>query len=316
VATTPALTNYPSGTSVEIRAVPSLGYAFNRWEGNVTSTNNPTTVLMTSNLTVNARFLPAPITLADLTVDEETRIGRRLATNGSPTLEYELLADAPAGAELDPQSSLFVWTPDETQGPSTNVIHFVVHDELNADLATTNQFTVIVNEVNRPPSLASFPNFAIHAGDPVVVTAVATDPDVPTNTLTFHLLTALDGASIDPVSGLFHYSSPANSPDTNYAISISVSDNGTPSLSATQTFNLHVIGAQVIIAARVGILRVPGGRQTVSVSCTPGYNYILESSADFVQWLDVAHTNTAPADWEYNETRTAPRAFYRVRLDR
>ena len=313
VVATPALTSYPSGTNVEIRATPALGYAFSRWEGDATGTNNPLSVVMTSNLTVNARFLPAPITLADITIAEETRLGRRLSTNNVPTLTYTLLDGAPEGVELDPVSSLFVWTPTEVQGPSTNVIRFLVRDPLNADLATTNQFTVIVTEVNRPPSLGSLPNYSIHAGDPIVFTAVASDPDFPTNTLTFHLLTPLGGASIDPVSGLFYYKSPANYPDTNYVLSISVSDNGTPSLSATQTVNLHVIGDLINLTARLSILHAAGGRQTVAVACTPGYDYTLESSDDFVQWLTVSQANSAPANWDYVETRTAPRAFYRVR---
>ena len=316
VVATPALTNYPAGTNVQIRAIPNPGYAFSRWEGDVTGTNNPLTLLMTSNLTVHARFLPAPIVLANITIDEETRFGRRLSTNNTPTLLYTLLPGAPEGAQHDPASGLFVWTPDEAQGPSTNVIGFLVRDQINADLATTNEFTVIVNEVNRPPSLGSLPNFAVHAGDPTAFIAVASDPDLPKNSLTFHLLTPLGGASIDPVSGLFYYKPPAGFPDTNFVLAISVSDNGTPSLSATQMVNLHVIGEQITVTAQLHILRGAGGRHTVSVACTPGYDYVLESSSDFVQWLSVAHADSAPDSWDYVETRSAPRAFYRVRWNR
>ena len=73
------------------------------------------------------------------------------------TLAYTL-AGSPAGASLDPATGLLSWVPDETQGPGTNTITVTVSDNGSPALSATNTFTVVVNEVNRPPVLPSQPN--------------------------------------------------------------------------------------------------------------------------------------------------------------
>jgi len=58
--------------------------------------------------------------------------------------------------------------------------------------------------------------------------------DQPPQTLTFTLLPgAPNSAFINPATGLFAWT-PITAPATNF-ISVKVADNGTPSLSATQT---------------------------------------------------------------------------------
>ena len=67
----------------------------------------------------------------------------------------------------------------------------------------------------------------------------ATDTDLPPQTLTFTLGANSPGtANIGTTSGLFTWA-PAAAPTTN-SVSVIVSDNGTPSLSATQTFLVTV----------------------------------------------------------------------------
>ena len=65
------------------------------------------------------------------------------------------------------------------------------------------QITITVNEVNLPPNLTLPEDFSVTQGQPANFTAIATDPDLPANTLTFFLDVddAPAGAAIDPQTG-------------------------------------------------------------------------------------------------------------------
>jgi hypothetical protein len=71
------------------------------------------------------------------------------------------------------------------------------------------------------------------------VSVPATDSDVPAQTLGYALLTAPSGANVNS-SGLFTWTpSQAQAPSTNLIV-LSVTDNGPPNLSATQSFSIVV----------------------------------------------------------------------------
>ena len=56
VTTDPLASNYASGTSVSLVAVPNIGYEFTGWSGAIVSKANPLVFTITSNMTVNAKF--------------------------------------------------------------------------------------------------------------------------------------------------------------------------------------------------------------------------------------------------------------------
>jgi hypothetical protein len=61
------------------------------------------------------------------------------------TLTFSLGEDAPAGANIDPVSCVFTWTPTETQGPGAYSIAVTASDGSEEDSET---ITIIVNEVS------------------------------------------------------------------------------------------------------------------------------------------------------------------------
>jgi hypothetical protein len=73
------------------------------------------------------------------------------------TFRFNLGPDSPPGAAINPTNGVFMWTPTEAQGPSTNLIRVIVTDDGFPPLSATNVVTVIVNEANSPPSLAFLP---------------------------------------------------------------------------------------------------------------------------------------------------------------
>src|SRR5579863_1325820 len=63
------------------------------------------------------------------------------------------LVSAPSGASIVPGTGVIIWTPAQTQSPSTNTITVSVTDNGTPPLSTTNSFAVVVREVNVAPVL-------------------------------------------------------------------------------------------------------------------------------------------------------------------
>src|SRR5207237_9245863 len=94
--------------------------------------------------------------------------------------------------------------------------------------------------VNTTPIWTNPGDKTISRGAPLLFTASAFDVDTPPQTLTYSLVSgAPSGASLDPATGLFTWAG-AQSSSTN-RVALRVTDNGSPSLSATQTININVV---------------------------------------------------------------------------
>jgi hypothetical protein len=101
--------------------------------------------------------------------------------------------------------------------------------------ATSNSFNILLNH---PPVLDPISDMGLSLNRSLTFTAHATDPDSPPETLTFSLDPGAPGsAHIDPVIGVFSVS---NLKMGAYTITVRVTDNGNPPLSATQTFHVFV----------------------------------------------------------------------------
>jgi hypothetical protein len=81
----------------------------------------------------------------------------------------------------------------------------------------------------------------VAAGATLTFTNTATDTDQPPQTLTFSLPVAPNGATIAPAAGIFSWTPNSAQYGSTNPVSIVVTDNGTPSLSATQSFNAMVM---------------------------------------------------------------------------
>jgi len=180
---------------------------------------------------------------SDRTMDEMTPLVVNLTATDSDLPLQKLtfsLVSAPTGVVLDGDTGVLNWTPTERQGPSTNVITVAVSDNGTPSLSATQSFTVTVREVNQPPVLEAVTNQTIGALTSLVITNLASDPDWPPNQLTFALLTGPTNATLNPSNGVFAWTPAlAQSPSTNLIV-ISVTDDGLPPLSATQSFTIIV----------------------------------------------------------------------------
>jgi hypothetical protein len=252
-----------------------------------------------------APVLPAQ---GDRTIAENSAL---IVTNAAadtdvPTnlIVYQLVAP-PAGANIDTHG-VITWTPGEEQGPGTHAFTTVATDE--GGLSATNSFVVFVTEVNSPPTVNSISDRTVNPGQTIAFTATATDADRPTNTLNFSLTALASGASIDS-NGLFLWRPTMAQRDTTNVIWIRVQDNGSPSLSATNSFSVIVNPLAPVILKSINY-------SEFDVSGTAGPDYIIMASPDLLNWTDIA-TNLSPAvPFRFNDANAGgfSNRFYKVRL--
>ena len=205
------------------------------------------------------------------------------ANQPSQALRFSLGAGAPAGASINPTNGVFTWTPDESQGPATSQIGVIVTDTGTPPLRAEQSFTVVVREVNRPPTLVSIPAQSASPGELFILTATATDPDLPAQPLTFSLRSgAPEGAAISP-GGLFTWTPTQAQAGTSNLLGIVVTDG---SLTATQSFAVVVRGGALTPPLLVNP-RFIASTFSASVDSVAGRRYFLERTVIL-----------APTQWE------------------
>lgn len=156
------------------------------------------------------------------------------------TLTYSLIG-GPVGASINSSSGEFTWTPTEAQGPGSYTFTVKVADDGSPSLSDEEEITVTVNEVNAAPELAAIPNQTVTATQLLTFASSGTDPsDLPANSLTYSLIGAPVGASIDPGTGAFSWTPLALQVGV-HNFTVRVTDDGTPNLFADQPVQVTVL---------------------------------------------------------------------------
>jgi alpha-L-arabinofuranosidase len=165
---------------------------------------------------------------------------------------------------------------------------------------------------NTPPVLAAISNRTVNVGQTVAFTAGATDTDTPLQTLTFTLLAGPANGTVNTNSGAFSFRPLVTQANSTNNFTLEASDNGTPSLSATQSFSVSV---NPLSSPGINNISVAGGKFGFSVSGQGGPDYAIETSTNLTQWSSVFITNSPvlPFNWADAATNAAQR-FYRIKL--
>ena len=243
-----------------------------------------------AGLTINT---PPTAVSQSLSTDEDVPLPVVL-TGGDPdgdSLNYQL-ASRPTHGIITGTSPNLVYTPETNYfGPDS--FSFTANDGW-VDSAPA-LIAITVKPVNDAPVMANMPSQTVTEGATVVVQAIATDADLPTNRLSFSLEGSIPaGAYLDALTGRFTWMpSAAQAPSTN-AITLRVSDDGAPPMSSAVTFLVFVEKSVMppTIVTQPGDLTVGlGDRATfrVEVSGTAPFAY---------QWL----WNQQPLPGETNDT--------------
>jgi len=179
--------------------------------------------------------------------------------------------------------------------------------------------TEVMGTMNHAPILAPIPPATILAGRTLLITNTATDVTVPAQTLTWSLLSAPIGTTITAISTtnsrLSWRPAMAQSPATNN-FNVVVTDNGTPSLSATQSVLVTVL------RPTTPQLQSPvWGTNSFGfqISGDAGPDYVIETVTNLslpANWWPAATNEAAtpPIWWMDSSASNHPQRFYRVRL--
>ncbi len=217
--------------------------------------------------------------------------------------------------------------PTGTRGASTNLRigalrTLVAGDFLAGTIDDVQIFsrTFAAGEVpalmNHAPTLQFIFDTATAAGRVLNITNSASDADLPAQTLTYTLPTAPVGAAINSASGLVTWRAAATQAGVTYPFSVRVADNGSPSMSATQIFNVTVANLsqpQLVSPALTNAafqLRVNGDS---------GPDYVIQVSTNLGvanSWSSIFTNNSPllPFVWTDALTTNFPMRFYRVLL--
>ncbi len=210
-------------------------------------------------------------------------------------------------------SGEIAWTPAQGQGPSTNLVTILVTDDGSPAMSATNSYTVIVGEVNVAPVLEPISNRFLNAGQTLSITNSASDTDIPPQLLTFSLLSFPSGATIDATNGIFNWRPTVAQADSTNNVEIMVTDNGSPSLSATQNFTVTV---NRLSPPQVTEIAITNGRLTLLITGHPGPDYSVQASTDLTLWTDLFVTNspTPPFSCTISNVEDFAVRFFRVLL--
>jgi autotransporter-associated beta strand protein len=167
---------------------------------------------------------------------------------------------------------------------------------------------------NTPPVFAPVSNVTITAGQRLFVTNSATDGDVPIQSLTWSLQPQSAGATINATNGLFTWRPTiSQSPSTNL-FTVVVTDNGSPPMSATQTFSVFVLRpAPPVFSSPV--LASGTFQSTVNGSLGPDYSVYAASNLS-TDWQLLLLTNPVALPFQFTDPTATnfPQRYYRVLL--
>jgi hypothetical protein len=252
-------------------------------------------------------------------VQEGTAITTQISARDPETPPAKLtyiIETAPDGATINADTGLLTWTPSEAQGPRD--YNFVIRvSEPGGEPSTTVSFAISVSEVNTAPTLEPIANIVVRRGDQITITNRVSDSDLPAQALTFEVVGALPpGAALNPLDGVISWTVPANLPALTNRITIKVTDDGKPTLSAEHSFNVIVRDSSQPDAPDLTVTHTAAGEIRISWFGASGQLYRVEAVDQLVspQWQAVSQLNGSGSALVYSEvipsnTRTR---FFRV----
>lgn len=222
---------------------------------------------------------------------------KRANMDGGP---YGLIASGVAAANYN-----------DTGLPGTNTFYYVVSAlNTSGESPDSTQASATTPAPNTPPILAPIADRTIGVGVILSITNMATDADLPAQTLTFNLLTAPTNAAINTSNGVITWRPLATQANTTNLFMVTVADDGVPSLTATQSCFVTVTPLARPMLSQIAI---SGGQLALQVSGDSGPDYQVQASTNLTDWIPVftANSPAMPFMWT-NSGTAAPMIFYRV----
>jgi hypothetical protein len=162
------------------------------------------------------------------------------------------------------------------------------------------------------PVLAAPGNQWVYLGQTLTLTLQAQDSSLPPPTLTFSLDPGAPAqASLDPVTGIFTWTPSSNQVPSTNTVTVGVSDNGSPPLTAAQTFTITAV-----TAPQLSVLDLTASSLTLGWPTVPGALYRVQYTGDLAApaWTTLGNGLTGsgvPLSTNL-DLSTAPQGFYRI----
>nr|HQV32092.1 putative Ig domain-containing protein [Calditrichia bacterium] len=167
----------------------------------------------------------------------------------------------PEGATFDPAARRFSWTPTFEQS-GTYQVAFTVQDP--SDLSNTQEVTITVNHVNRPPVLAAVPALTVDENTPLAFQLAGSDPDKEdAGKLSYEVNGIPENASVVPNSGAVSWT-PTYDQSGAFALTAYVRDPA--GLSAQQPVSIVV--NNVNRPPKFGLATAQNGEESIPLSFT------------------------------------------------
>ncbi len=216
-----------------------------------------------------------------------------------------------AGTQYSFGATNFVGTDDSPSYPiATNQVTGLGNSfTISVPPYTMLDLLIPIAPSNTPPVLAPINNQTVNVGQSVSFMANVTDTNQPPPTLSFNLLVAPTNAFINSTSGVFNWRPLVSQANSSNPFVLSVSDNGTPSLSATQSFAINV-NPLTLPSLNPPILS--NGAFALTINGISGPDYAIQVSTDLISWQTIFSTNSPslPLTW-FDTNPPAPVRFYR-----
>ena len=179
-------------------------------------------------------------------------------------------------------------------------------------VVVSSNASLAIHSTNSPPTLAAISDVTIGAGVTLVITNLAADPEVPSQVLTFSLVEGPTNAMLDAAGGVFTWRPQLTQAGSVNPVTVQVTDNGAPSLSATRSFTVTV---EPLARPWFGSVAWSGGQLNLQFSGDAGPDYAVQASSDLVSWVTVFLQTNSPAlplAWTDLNADFYPQRFYRV----
>ena len=266
-----------TGLSVEIEAAATAndGTPFHRWQGPLGFVSGSRTLCVDVPAGVDTytaffeasagNTAPTLAAIGSKTVDELQSLQFVATASDSDVPAQSLVFGLrngsagmiPQGAVID-ASGAFSWTPSEDQGPGVFTFDVCVTDNGVPPLDDCETISVTVLESNSPPSIGSPGPFVVDEGTTLTFTAAASDPDLPSNALSFALEGAPAGASIDAATGAFSWT-PLDDAGSPFTFGVVVTDEAGASAHADVTVTVNNVAPMLSALSGLPIAPVPVG---------------------------------------------------------
>ena len=144
--------------------------------------------------------------------------------------------ELPAGAAFDEATQAFTWTPDYGDA-GNHTVTFTVTDNGSPIQSDSEEVTITVGNVNRPPVLNGIGSKTVEEGQELTFTVTGTDPD--NDDLTYSADDLPAGAAFDEATQAFTWT-PDYGVAADYAVTFTVTDNGSPMQSDFEEVTITV----------------------------------------------------------------------------